>query len=375
MLYCCAAGKADGSSGSNPPVFELSASIHLEGEVVKRPFGVSFSAVLLILGSLFQLLMAVGMAFSGVVLRTQIHSGGFPGATAAAPMPDWMPVFMYALGVFFVGLAAWAIATAVGLFRLRRWARYSVLVIGGLVAVFSFVQLLVMLLMMLVPLPVPPTVDASQIQTVQAITKVVFGVMAFVHAIVCAVGVSWLVYFNRQKVREAFAGEPGTVVESRRPILISVIAVLNMIGAVSCLLLVFIPMPAAIFGWILDGWGKAALYLVFAGLTASVGVGLWQLKEWGRLLALAMQAFGLVNTAVYILRPALMLRYVAEIQQRMTPMQPQMQLPERFQATMYSVSFGFGVLLCIAIVAVLIYYRKAFQRPIELLQNESASPL
>jgi hypothetical protein len=340
---------------------------------VKRPFGVSFSAVLLILGSLFQLLMAVGMAFSGVILRTQIHSGGFPGSTAAAPMPDWMPVFMYALCVFFIALAAWGIVTAVGLFRLRRWARYSVLVIGGLVAVFSFVQLLVMLLMMLVPLPVPPTVDASQMQTVQAITKVVFGVMAFVHAIVCAVGVSWLVYFNRQKVREAFTGEPGTVVESRRPILISVIAVLNMIGAVSCLLLVFIPMPAAIFGWILDGWGKAALYLVFAGLAASVGVGLWQLKEWGRLLALGMQALGIVFCGVYIVRPSLMLRYIAEIQKRLTPMQPQ--LPEGFQTTMYSVMFGFSILLYIAIVAVLIYYRKAFQRPIELLQNESASPL
>jgi hypothetical protein len=227
--------------------------------------------------------------------------------------------------------------------------------------------------MMLVPLPVPPTVDASQVHTAQAMTKVIFGVMAFVHAIVCAVGVSWLVYFNRQKVRDAFTSATGQALESRRPILISVIAVLNMIGAVSCLLMVFIPMPAAIFGWILDGWGKAALYLVFAALTASVGVGLWQLKEWGRLLALGMQAFGLVNTAVYLLRPALMLRYNAEIQQRLTPMQPQ--LPEGFQTMIYSVSFGFGVLLCIAIAAILIYYRKAFQHPIEPLQNESASPL
>jgi len=340
---------------------------------VKRPFGVSFSAVLLILGSLFQLLMALGMGFSGAISHKQIGGGGVPGATAAAPLPGWMPVFMYALGVFFIALAAWGIVTAVGLFRLRRWARYSVLVIGGLLAVFSFVQLLIMLLMMLVPLPVPPTVDASQMQTVQAITKVIFGVMAFVHVIVCAVGVSWLVYFNRQKVRDAFTGEPGTVVESRRPILISVIAVLNMIGAVSCLLMVFLPMPGVLFGWMFDGWGKVALCLAFAALTASVGVGLWRLKEWGRLLALAMQAFGLMNTAVYLLRPELMLRYSAEIQQRLTPMQPQ--LPERFQTMIYSASFGFGILLCIAIAAILIYYRKAFQHPIELLQNESASPL
>lgn len=340
---------------------------------MKRPFGVIFSAVLLILGSLFQLLMALCMAFSGAISHKQIGAGGVAGATAAVPLPGWMPVFMYALCVFFIGLAAWGMVTAVGLFRLRRWARYSVLVIGGLVAFFSLVILLVTLLMMLVPLPVPANLDASQAHTALAMTKVVFGVMAFVHGIICAVGVSWLVYFNRQKVRDAFTSATGQAWESRRPILISVLAVLNLIGAGCCLLMVFIPLPGALFGWILDGWGKAALYLVFAALTASAGVGLWRLKEWGRLLALGMQAFGLVNTAVYLLRPALMLRYNVEIQQRLTPMQPQ--LPERFQTMIYSVSFGFGVLLCIAIAAILIYYRKAFQRPIEPSQNESASPL
>jgi len=249
----------------------------------------------------------------------------------------------------------------------------GILIIGGLLAVFSLISLLVTLLMMLVPLPMPANVDAAQAQSAQAVTRIMFGVMALVHMIVCAVGVSWLVYFNRQKVRDAFTSATGQALESRRPILISVIAVLNMIGAVSCLLMVFIPMPGVLFGWMFDGWGKVALCLAFAALTASVGVGLWRLKEWGRLLALAMQAFGLMNTAVYLLRPELMLRYSAEIQQRLTPMQPQ--LPDRFQTMIYSVSFGFGVLLCIAIAAILIYYRKAFQRAVEPLQIESASPL
>jgi uncharacterized membrane protein (DUF2068 family) len=339
---------------------------------MKRPFGVIFSAILLILGSLFQLLMALGMELSGAITQKQLHSGGFPGSTAAAPMPDWMPVFMCAIGVFFIALAAWGITTAVGLIRLRRWARYSILVIGGLLAFFGFIQLLGTLLMMLVPLPVPANVDASQAQTVHAMTRIMFGVMALFHGIICAMGVSWLVYFNRQKVRDAFAGEPGTIVESRRPILISVLAVLNMIGTVSCLLCVFIPIPAAIFGWMLDGWGKVALYLVFAALTVSVGIGLWQLKEWGRLLALAMQAFGVVLCGVYLVHPSLMLRYSAEIQQRMYPMQPQM--PQQFQTTMYSVMFGFSILLYIAIAAVLIYYRKAFQTPAEPLPNEAALP-
>jgi uncharacterized membrane protein (DUF2068 family) len=350
----------------------ISASFHRKGEAMKRPFGVIFSAILLILGSLFQLLLAFGMAFSGAIFQKQIRSGGLPGTTAAPPLPGWMPVFMYAIGVFFIALAVWGIVTAVGLIRLRRWARYSILIIGGLLAFFSLISLLVTLLMMLVPLPMPANVDASQAHTAQAVTRIMFGVMALVHTIVCAIGVSWLVYFNRRKVREVFINATGRVLESRRPILISVIAVLNLIGAGSCLLVLFLPMPALIFGWMIDGWGKVALYLVFAALTALVGVGLWQLKEWGRLLAMAMQALGLVNTAVYLVRPSLVLRYSMEIQQKLTPMQPQ--TPEPFQSSIYRISFSFAILLYIAIAAILIYYRKAFQSPAELSQNEAAPP-
>ncbi|MFZ1084384.1 MAG: hypothetical protein WAN35_05425 [Terracidiphilus sp.] len=338
---------------------------------MKRPLGVVFSAVLLILGSLFLLLIALGMAFSGAVTQSQIQSGGLPGAPATPPLPSWMPIFMYVFCAFFVALAAWGILTAVGVIRLRRWARYSILVIGGVLALFGLMLFLGTLLMTLVPLPMPANVDASQAHTTQAIVKVVFGVMALLYAIVGAVGVTWLVYFNRQKVREAFASATGIVVESRRPILISVLAVLNLIGSVSCLLCMFIPFPAILFGWVIEGWGKVATYLVFAALTGAVGVGLWQLKEWGRLLALAMQAFGIVFCGVYLVRPSLMLRYAAEVQQKMIPMQPQM--PEQFQATIYRASFGFSILLYIALIAVLIYYRKAFERPAELSADNSAA--
>jgi hypothetical protein len=78
-------------------------------------------------------------------------------------------------------------------------------------------------------------------------------------------------------------------VERRRPIFITVLAVLILIGAVSLLLCMFVPIPAVLFGWMIDGWRKVALYLVFAVLAATMGVGLWKLKPWGWWLALAMQ--------------------------------------------------------------------------------------
>jgi len=340
---------------------------------MKRPVGVIQSAVLLILGSLFHLLMALCMALSGDILQRQVRAGGFPGSHPPVALPGWMPGFMYAFCLFFVALAVWGILTAVGIMRLRHWARYSILVIGGLLAFFGFIYLLVMLLMMLVPSPVPSGVDASLAGSVQAVTRIFFGVFAILQGIVCTIGVFWLINFNRQKVREAFTNASGKALVSHRPILISVLAVLNLIGACFCLMYMFIPLPALLFGWILEGWGKVALYLFFAFLTASVGTGLWRLKQWGWWLALAMQAFGMVYCGVYLVRPSLMLHYTAEIQQRMVPMQPQ--LPERFHTTILSVSFGFAILLYIAIAAILIYYRKAFQRPAEQPPNESGVQL
>jgi hypothetical protein len=345
---------------------------HREGEVVKRPFGVVFSAILLILGSLFQLLMALGMAFSGFILQTQIHSGGLPPSTAAPPLPGLMPGYIYAVCIFFVALSVWGIATAVGLIRLLRWARYSVLVIGGILALIGLLAFLFTLLLLLVPLPAPAYIDASHFHTAHVVTKIIFGVLALLHGINCAVGVSWLVYFNRQKVREAFNGESGMALVSRRPVLISVIAVLSMFGAVTNLLMLFLPQPGAFFGWILYGWEKAAYYVVFAALAVSVGIGLWQIKKWGWWLALAKYAFGLIHCFVFLVCPSLLLRYRAVIHQMMNPAQPL--LSERYHMLIHNAMFGFCVVFIMAILAILINYRKAFQPPADLSPTESVPP-
>jgi hypothetical protein len=339
---------------------------------MKRPFGVTFSAILLLLGSLLMLPMAFLMALSGA-LSGKIPSAGVPGAPAAPPMPGWMPVLMYALSAFFVALAVWGILTTISLFRLRRWARYSMLVIAGGLALFGLVSLVSTLVMVAVPPPVPDSVDAYQAPMVRETIKFVFAIVAFIYGIVCVVGISWLVYFNLKRVREVFAGAPGEAAESRRPFLISLLAVLSMIGAGSCLLTVFLPLPGALFGWILYGWGKVALYLVFSALEVAVGVGLWRLEEWGRRLTLGLIALGLANSVVYLARPSLMLRYNAELYRMMNLPQPQ--LPAQFQTMIPIGSFGFAILFTFAIAAVLIYYRGAFKRPIEPPQNEATALL
>jgi hypothetical protein len=78
--------------------------------------------------------------------------------------------------------------------------------------------------------------------------KVVFVVVALFYALVGALGIWWLVYFNRKKVRDVFAGAGGQIVESRRPFLIALLAVFNLIGAAGCVLMALLPLPLLFLG-------------------------------------------------------------------------------------------------------------------------------
>jgi hypothetical protein len=191
------------------------------------------------------------------------------------------------------------------------------------------------------------------------------------YALVGALGIWWLVYFNRKQVRDIFAGAGGQIAESRRPFLIALLAVLNLIGAAGCLLMALLPLPLLLLGFILHGWQKTAICFAFAALQAAVGIGLWRLREWGRRLALAVMALAAVQCVVCVVRPSLLMRYNAELNRIMAPIQPQT-LPPQFQTMMLSVSFGFSILFCVAIAAVLIHYGYAFQQGIE--QNQTAVP-
>ena len=336
---------------------------------MKRLPGVIVSAIFLLLGSLFQLLLAFGMALAGVIEHGQVGSGVRSGAGPAMPIPAWMPIFMYGMCAFFVALAAWGVFTAIGIFRIRRWARYSILVIAGCLAFIGLPAMLITLATFVMPLPLPPNVDASQASTVHAMTGVVMGVVALFYGVMAAVGISWLAYFNLRKVRDLFSSTAGQITQSLRPFLISVIAVLSMIGAVSCGLIAFLPFPGAFLGMVLYGWQRAALYLVYAVLLGAAGVGLWQLEEWGRRLSLGMQAVGLLQYIVLIARPSLMTRYSGEINRAMNLPQPQPSM--QFPGTFYILVFGIGILFLLAIVWILIHYRGAFKPTIVPPQSES----
>ena len=244
--------------------------------MTRRPAGVILSAIVLGLAAAFLLLMAAVTLF-GLLMKGHLP----PMATApgiAPPPMIFVEVSVALVSCFYFTLAGWAIATLVGLIRMRPWARISIMVIGGGLAVMGLMFALVSFALptMMRTMPMPPNGSPAMLRGV-------FIGMAVVSLLVAALGVTWLVYFALRSTREAFASPtapvsvrfvatnqahsldfsvaqpiepelivvdeiapPITIPQTRmrkRPVSITVLAILFLIGAAGALPGLFLPLP------------------------------------------------------------------------------------------------------------------------------------
>ena len=331
---------------------------------MKRPSGLIASTVILTLVSLLHVLFALGVG-AAIFLTIHVRAGETRGQAAPPILPPWVLTIFSGLDLFIFAIAIWGIVTAIGLHRFRRWARNSVLIIGGGMAAIGVFGFFGVLLSIFVPPPMLPGTDAKQVQMMHEALKVsiVFG--ALVYGAMLVIGVWWLVYFNRENVRALFANAHGEVEESRRPLLIAVIALLLIIGALLCLLMAFAPIPSLIFGLILRGWGKVLFLFVYAILSAAAAIGLWRLKEWSRRLTLALVSFGTINFFIYLVRPSLLLSGLglaggASKSMTLAPAAFWQYFLFMMQAEMVP-----PIILLILIAFMLRYYRERFREPAE----------
>ncbi|MCU1249087.1 MAG: hypothetical protein JWQ49_2116 [Edaphobacter sp.] len=129
---------------------------------MKRPIGLLLSAIVLSLAALFFVLMAVFMVFSG------IFADHHPPIAATTPVtPHFFIYLMLAVAVFYATLAVWTTLTVIGILRLRSWARYSTLILGGGITFFSLFAGVCTLLML-------PNISAQQPNADPHILSIVF---------------------------------------------------------------------------------------------------------------------------------------------------------------------------------------------------------
>ena len=181
---------------------------------MRRSAGVTISAVVAFVGSGFSLLVVGLVALSFVI------------GSVARPMPRGIGHFQASGAVFYLGFAAWRIASGAGLLKLREWARISLLVFAVLLAFGSIVAALVMLF---IPMPVASNDPNTQL-TAHVMPMIRIG-SVLLYGGFGALGVWWLYYFNKRSVRDEFRSGPRIAagipwfagpMRSSRPVTISV---------------------------------------------------------------------------------------------------------------------------------------------------------
>jgi hypothetical protein len=374
---------------------------------MRRPVGVVVSCVLLGFAAFTLLMVAV------LFLCLSTMMGRVPIPTQSGhPTPDAgvMAGVMIGLGLITLIPLAWVTVTTVGLARMKTWARYSIIVIGVCLAGFGLLFVLGTILSQALMASSP--MAAAQNPAALRFGMIVNGVMALM---MIGIGIWWVVYFSRSSTRDAFAlastpqavAVPGyipppspyaassydvasyipepdphappitspvlmldqTVAEAAtppgRPITITVIAILMILGLVFTIPYAFTPFPMFIFGTVLSGWSAHLAMAGFALASGLAGIGLLQMKQPALYLAYAVYSVGLLNCATMLLPSvrAHMLIYQHDLMQKMATGTPQM---VDFNTQMVSLiiipAMIFSVILCIVLLILLFINRAAFDR-------------
>jgi len=157
-------------------------------------------------------------------------------------------------------------------------------------------------------------------------TTMRFGMAGF-YLLLAALGAFWLYFFNRKSVKDQFLGAPAATralaldlapaSASARPLSITVIAWFLVIGALLAAL--GYPLSRAMFrerelpfcflGIFVSGTTGMMIFYSWMLAQATAAVGLFRLKRWGWLSAIALQILGIANTLLIFAVPANFARF------------------------------------------------------------------
>jgi hypothetical protein len=238
----------------------------------------------------------------------------------------------------------------------------------------------------------------------------IIGAIAAVIALAqIGVGVWWMVFFNRAKVKAQFLPQPplyphlgqgaaayaidmphsatppppslapptslaapttlpiAAPKHTTRPVSISVIAWFLLISCLFVPLNIIFHAPAILLTTILTGWPAAIFVLAYAALNLYIGIALLQMKPAGRMVGIGYFLFGLLNVAVFNFAPGRSARIAKflDIQQSMFPWMRSAQANSPFQIDMMPFLMAGavgGIILCSVLVYLLAAAKPAFDR-------------
>lgn len=322
---------------------------------MQRPFGIFIAAVILIVSGLLGLLV-VSVGLLGILSSSALHPSIYPHTRAVALASE----------AVFAALSLFACFVAIALFRMRTWARYASIVMAALGACFFGLSAIMMLLLQNMPSPTP-NIPAHTVH-------IVLLVMASVYFVIAAVSLFWVIYFNREPVRAAFAAaqalrqrqDPNAILPNPHQlpavglaqILVWIIAALFLIGGLSLIVLLLLGTPIFLLGWSASGPAAFFIEILFACLLFYAALGLIRRWRAGWYLAVAVQIFSLLS-CLLLLVPGYAQRLLAaseSLTMRLTPGLPVNPLP----AYLMIDGSALSGLLALAILLLLVRVRKSY---------------
>jgi hypothetical protein len=291
---------------------------------MQRSAGVTANTVIALVASGLVLILGLLM----VVAMIAVASGPIEQPKNSPFPPGVLKAFMQLIPLVYVLPAAWGITTGIGLLRLQNWARISIIIFAALLTTYGVFSGLSAVLFTMVRLPQSPGMDPAAMVFVRAF-------MVTFTAIQLGIGIWWLIFFNREKVRDQFrrspalatlampsmptfgtppppsgsaqfpstAGSPSVLTGPARPLSITIIGWYLLIVSFYIPLSVVLKAPAAVFTSVLTGWPAAAFYVVTGAAYVYMGIGLLRLQPAARLFGIGFLSLTLLNSAVFCLAP------------------------------------------------------------------------
>jgi len=261
---------------------------------------------------------------------------------------------------FFAGLAIFGIFSGVGVLRLEKWARISVLVWSGITVMLCGCIIVFVAVM---PFPTAPNALANE-----DVTAVVRTVTALFYGIPTGIAVWWLSLFNRKEIVAQFvAAGIGSSVDASGfpveltsrpslPLPITALAVFLMLSSLSVFFLFFVRMPVVLLGHALRGPAGQALFAASCLVSTAAGIGLLYRKGWSFPVTLGLQVFWFLSGLVTLLSP----QYPDLMREAMSSMTFSTAPPPEFSIEQMRRISGGTLIFPVLIGVLLLYYRTRF---------------
>src|SRR5215469_5177532 len=283
---------------------------------MRRSVGVMVSAILALIGSSGAIGIGA-LALLGIVAGSAVQPKDYSGS------PMFFRAMMLLVPLIYILPGVWGIVTGIGLLQMKNWARISIIIFSVLLLAFGLIIGLSSSVFFLTN--PPPGMDRHEVAFVRVF-------MLMLAATLIGVGVWWLVFFNRARVKEQFvalpmlagfpAGQAGYPIQPsyhvqppppttsvtgvpqaqqrpQRPLSITIIAWLMLVGCLFLPINLALHTPASLFVWVLTGWRADAFYLIVMALLVFIGVGLLRLNPYARMVGIGYFVFAILNSAVF----------------------------------------------------------------------------